>query len=857
MRRVLLFVAFVTFAAGIGSNGTLPNAAAQGSATLILTPSSGDPAGTLVTISGSGWCPANNGAVLTGAISRTPPTISPQGNLSGGFTIAGPAGTSQVITVSTTCSGTFAFQQSASAVFTFLAPTPTPTAAPIPTATFTPLPTNTPTSTPTNTPTNTPTSTATLTNTPTSTSTNTPTNTPLPAATNTPVPAATDTPTATSTPLTIPSDTFLITLGGCDPAPQNVIAVFQPLEPGAPETATFVPVQRGPAARSFTGNLPASLTPGAFYSMTAAVNDPACPPDDPEVETVFIFGLNPPTLFVPAGFTFLWTSSAGQVYDDPSFYQWLQNVSIHGTLLTHEQAFLAQSTADADGFIWQVGYFPFAEASSLDLSPAGMIASGEVSCGDVSECQFSIKLHEIAAKSLKPLQPAMDSWQVNLVGSFYSPKGAMQNAFEFAALQGHDPAPPNYSEVKPKLDPASDTLVSQPAGPPTTYYFRAIPTKAGTPIGPPSGYVRLEWLGKFNVQMAPPEPHACVAMGTCDYKMVLYDVEVESYHGFISPVDSRLGCFIVVETTVLPYAGLIGPQTFPTKGTGSIIYSSNSVTYEEGAVLCPPKPKEPSFLESIVNFVVGVVNWVSKTYAAIKDTVIKLAASVLNPPCNEACVGTILDAGLVALGIPPSLPNFDQLMNEGLDYLAEQAVAQAGIPALVSEEAKAEVKAALQEGLKAMQKAYANQVEWLPKGVPVQPDPLANFQPPKVVLKVTNSAPPGTPTVCYGNGYDTYLRSDLQNDSPAAKLEMTTSASKMLYENKAIPLPHPQAGESILVPIVLTPLLEWGYRYAFYGEAAEGWRKRYTGGEVQFVTGYSGCFKHYKSPFIPTHGSYP
>ena len=40
----------------------------------------------------------------------------------------------------------------------------------------------------------------------------------------------------------------------------------------------------------------------------------------------------------------------------------------------------------------------------------------------------------------------------------------------------------------------------------------------------------------------------------------------------------------------------------------------------------------------------------------------------------------LLDAGLVALGIPPSLPNFDQLMNEGLDYLASSVVEQIGVP---------------------------------------------------------------------------------------------------------------------------------------------------------------------------------
>ncbi|HMO54585.1 MAG TPA: hypothetical protein PJ994_08785, partial [Tepidiformaceae bacterium] len=60
----LLFVVAAGMAASVSSPWPL---SAQGPQTLVLTPSSGDPAGTLVTISGSGWCVPNTGAVLTGA----------------------------------------------------------------------------------------------------------------------------------------------------------------------------------------------------------------------------------------------------------------------------------------------------------------------------------------------------------------------------------------------------------------------------------------------------------------------------------------------------------------------------------------------------------------------------------------------------------------------------------------------------------------------------------------------------------------------------------------------------------------------------------------------------------------------
>jgi hypothetical protein len=46
-----------------------------------------------------------------------------------------------------------------------------------------------------------------------------------------------------------------------------------------------------------------------------------------------------------------------------------------------------------------------------------------------------------------------------------------------------------------------------------------------------------------------------------------------------------------------------------------------------------------------------------------------------------------MEIALTSMGMPPSLPDFDQLMDQGLDYVAAELAAQAGVPDFVAEQA--------------------------------------------------------------------------------------------------------------------------------------------------------------------------
>jgi len=138
-----------------------------------------------------------------------------------------------------------------------------------------------------------------------------------------------------------------------------------------------------------------------------------------------------------------------------------------------------------------------------------------------------------------------------------------------------------------------------------------------------------------------------------------------------------------------------------------------------------------------------VVDWVSKTYANLK-------AEVASTICgdNAACKVAVqagLNAGLAALGVPPDLPDFDQLqaMGEGylLDAVAQQVAAKTG-----SELAGTVAKEALQEfiakGKAAAQGGNGGGGVWIP-------DDSKQYKPLLLTLAVSNPSTTGATPAMY------------------------------------------------------------------------------------------------------------
>lgn len=856
-----------------GTPGRVPRAHAQSiPTTLSLLPSSGPAPSVNGTLSGSGWC---NGANLTftsfplGQVSGSGNTVG--GDLSGSFTVTGSPGQTVRITVSAVCR---VGSSSATASFRFDAATPvrtptdTPTPTPFPTPTFTPTntatatPTPTPTPTITATPTSTPTNTATPTSTvtPTATSTRpaaaTATATPTPAQGATaPSPTPSPTPTAAAQPgtgtvrvmgCTPPASAVSVRMtyaGGAAPPPAfmdlNLPAVQYP-EPGPPQTFGFV--------------LPQDAPGGTLFDLTPQVNDPSCPPSTSEPVLWDPAAASSASLFLPVGESKLWASSHGGIMPGGDIVTWVTLREFKADLYTLQQLFRLYSTATFDGVAWQVSLQPFSAAfDPLDPNPMGMLASGETKCDGQSECTYLVDFSAFIPAPPKPepqkKAPKKAAWSSQAMGSLFEAVPLFQVAQGVAQKKAGSPAP-SPSAVSPVL--GSDAVVSgSPVGgvlytPPREFYVRAVPMSGETLLGPQSNTVILRWLGPYdgpdlkNIKLVncskPPEDPQCKAQQP---KPPNYKVEILSYNGWIPPKSGHEGCFVVTETTTAPLI-----KGFP------------EITYKEGQTVCPPKPKEPSFLEAVVNFVVDAVNWVANTYAKLKDAVIDFVSQFVPAAlCNKSCIGALLDIGLAALGIPPSLPNFDQLMNQGIAYLASAAVEQIGVPKALQDlaegpakdiaieqfknTAEEQIKDGIKAGIKEMQKNLSSQVAWIANGVPIKPDPLGDYQAPGMTIRVTRKPGAG---VCTGAKIS--VLATVSSTTPNGVKELDGQPWAWLYEGKVLPLPPLAENESVTIPVILKPRFSYGYpgaKYYSYNQAATGWSHLYYGGIAELDALGGGC----------------
>lgn len=86
-----------------------------------------------------------------------------------------------------------------------------------------------------------------------------------------------------------------------------------------------------------------------------------------------------------------------------------------------------------------------------------------------------------------------------------------------------------------------------------------------------------------------------------------------------------------------------------------------------------------------------LVNSVAGSWESLKKFAVDAVASGIEEigiPCGNGCRSVLsagLEIGLAAAGIPPTIPNFDQLKQQGLDYVAAQIASQTGLPDTVTQ----------------------------------------------------------------------------------------------------------------------------------------------------------------------------
>ena len=141
------------------------------------------------------------------------------------------------------------------------------------------------------------------------------------------------------------------------------------------------------------------------------------------------------------------------------------------------------------------------------------------------------------------------------------------------------------------------------------------------------------------------------------------------------------------------------------------------------------------FVSSFGNFVTGFVDAVGLGVSflhdlteSIKNAVASVIVDVLNTlpfsPCAQvdsqagsgACQKLVkagIEVGLTAVGIPPGTPDFNQLKEQGVQYLAGEIASQTGAPEFVTEAAMEDVAQAMVDAMAAKQGGSGPQYNWV------------------------------------------------------------------------------------------------------------------------------------------------
>jgi hypothetical protein len=138
--------------------------------------------------------------------------------------------------------------------------------------------------------------------------------------------------------------------------------------------------------------------------------------------------------------------------------------------------------------------------------------------------------------------------------------------------------------------------------------------------------------------------------------------------------------FYMDDYTTAEYESTIIPKVLP---VGAEVYfpppkQKDQAWYEElWDMVC-------SFFEDLWKAVSAIYNAAQSAYNGLKAGIINGLVSLcpIESLRNEfkAALEFMANTGLMAIGLPPSLPNMDALMEQGVDYLAGVVLTEAGIP---------------------------------------------------------------------------------------------------------------------------------------------------------------------------------
>jgi len=215
---------------------------------------------------------------------------------------------------------------------------------------------------------------------------------------------------------------------------------------------------------------------------------------------------------------------------------------------------------------------------------------------------------------------------------------------------------------------------------PITFYVRILPLKGSAssePTGSVSNIVIVRYL-----------PSGEILAETDAVGGPVYQTEIVEFTPYRAADPAYGSCTVL--TKDITFQGLTGPNVLPagTQGCGcpgvSCGGDDDSCSLDDPGSWVTDCPGEAA--DAIGSALMDVYEFGANLYNDAKDFVVETLGSVLcgatvgeeNEAYNEcmAAVEIGVNIGLAAMGLPPEIPNFEALLNEGLEYAVAQLAAQ-------------------------------------------------------------------------------------------------------------------------------------------------------------------------------------
>lgn len=507
---------------------------------------------------------------------------------------------------------------------------------------------------------------------------------------------------------------------------------------------------------------------------------------------------------------------------DSKKYNWLKE----GGMNYDSKIFRFGTDTNAAYGIWQVSSVPFDGEASFN--PVCLLFAGKANGSGTPDAPFEFNIDfsslkpKIESVQLSPFENSLE--QPPVFSAPFSPGNLGNSGQQVVTIPKGNGSAFDLGGQAPVIFNFDPCAQNNSADGVATYYVRIIPVNNGQPAGKPSNTVIMKYDPSGVIKISIP----VVPIPDKTY----YDVKILNFTGVHVPDKSYIYCVEIVENNIKPPSPWAG---FP-----------------PGSVLCPKSFKggDGDFLSDLSDAVEDAVNFISGLYNKLSDWATELVDQ-LNPLCIQAKLASevvgvgqkevkdgchllaklVVTAAKTYVGLPPSLPNFDQLTELGKENLVELAAEEMeaqGVPC--SQECKDVIRKGLDYSLdqvkKSMsnsscigeQEAHENGIEplCLPSGIITKPDPRGQPAPAMVEVQVTRRTDATGPDFPEPKSCNVSISSFATNNSHGG--ESYTSEAGFNWKGADIEgklfdgsgaFQTLQAGQSTSFPIVLEPSSFW------------------------------------------------